>query len=916
MQIGRSTTSHHVRGGMRLLTASNQHEEAEPAGFARAVAATWPLVGRDALLQQILAGIDGGGRGTVLIGAAGVGKSRLARSVFATAARRGLPTEWIQASEASGDLPLGAFSHLLPTGADASTPLDLLRRTAMLLQARARRARLLLVVDDAHLLDPASATLVHQLASSGDLFVLATVRTGEDVPDAIVSLWKDGLAERIDVDVLAEDEVGDLLRTALGAEVEVATCHRLWSATSGNALFLHELVLSGLGSGALRHLDHAWAWRGPVSGGGRLRDVVAARLAPLGLDERAALDLLAVGEPLGIDVFERLVGIEIVDRLERQDLVTIRRDDRREQASLSHPVYRDLLRAALSPEAVADAQERLAAAVEAAGGRRRGDLLRVALWRLHSPADTTVDLLIAAAHEAESRFDPELAERLGRAAVEREEGSAAWHVVASSLRSQGRVDEADEAWATALRLEPDPTERVVLAQARSANLFFGSGEVERAIAALEDVYADATTPALRDTIGSLVGMFDLYRGRIDTALAASVPVLDRAKARGDSIIDAALTASAAYALRGQPSDGIAVVDANIGVALQDPDVGSIAAGALMATRLLALSLDGQLIEALEGARIVYELAVDMGTHDGIAGLSFAIGHIHETMGNVDAARRHLAEGVALLREHDRNGYLRWCLGELAYVDVVGGRLDEARKSIEELDRIGRPELRLFWPRIETARLLLLGIEAPAGAVEGFLAVGAAAADDGHLVLGAMALHDALRFGGASAVVDPLARLGIATDSALVRAFAAHARAAAVDEGAALDEVSVNFELMGALLFAAEAARRASAAHARAGRNPQRAAAEARAAGLLSRCEGAAPPWLAPTDAVAPLSGRQLEVAELAALGLSSREIADQLFVSVRTVDNHLYRTYAKLGVDSRDELALVLRSAARPLEGE
>ena len=51
-----------------------------------------------------------------------------------------------------------------------------------------------------------------------------------------------------------------------------------------------------------------------------------------------------------------------------------------------------------------------------------------------------------------------------------------------------------------------------------------------------------------------------------------------------------------------------------------------------------------------------------------------------------------------------------------------------------------------------------------------------------------------------------------------------------------------------------------------------------------------------------LTRREREIAELAALGLSSRQIAERLVVSVRTVDNHLQRVYRKLGIARRAEL--------------
>jgi DNA-binding NarL/FixJ family response regulator len=70
------------------------------------------------------------------------------------------------------------------------------------------------------------------------------------------------------------------------------------------------------------------------------------------------------------------------------------------------------------------------------------------------------------------------------------------------------------------------------------------------------------------------------------------------------------------------------------------------------------------------------------------------------------------------------------------------------------------------------------------------------------------------------------------------------------------------------------------------------------------------PPLPTADPSAPsLSKREDEIARLAARGLSNREIADRLFVSVRTVEGHLHRIYAKVGENDRSELADVVGSA-------
>jgi DNA-binding CsgD family transcriptional regulator len=81
------------------------------------------------------------------------------------------------------------------------------------------------------------------------------------------------------------------------------------------------------------------------------------------------------------------------------------------------------------------------------------------------------------------------------------------------------------------------------------------------------------------------------------------------------------------------------------------------------------------------------------------------------------------------------------------------------------------------------------------------------------------------------------------------------------------------------------------------------ALDIRADDLLAQCEGARTPALSRARTVVPLTDREREIAMLAAAGLSDRAIAERLFLSVRTVGNHLGRVYDKLGVSSRAELA-------------
>ena len=135
-------------------------------------------------------------------------------------------------------------------------------------------------------------------------------------------------------------------------------------------------------------------------------------------------------------------------------------------------------------------------------------------------------------------------------------------------------------------------------------------------------------------------------------------------------------------------------------------------------------------------------------------------------------------------------------------------------------------------------------------------------------------------------------------------------ALATEDGAALDRVGAAFQDLGALLLAAEAKAAAARAHRAAGRDASANAAQERAAALAAACQGTRTPGLGPATAASVLTPREREVALLAAAHTSSREIATRLHLSVRTVDNHLGRIYAKLGVSSRTQLATLFEARA------
>jgi DNA-binding CsgD family transcriptional regulator len=110
-----------------------------------------------------------------------------------------------------------------------------------------------------------------------------------------------------------------------------------------------------------------------------------------------------------------------------------------------------------------------------------------------------------------------------------------------------------------------------------------------------------------------------------------------------------------------------------------------------------------------------------------------------------------------------------------------------------------------------------------------------------------------------------------------------------------------------LLSAADAAAQAAVIHEHRGARRQEIESVTRAMQLATMCGGASSPAIRAAARPLPVTARELEVAELVAAGLSNREIAQQLSVSVRTVEGHVYRACLKLDVSDRDGLAAIIR---------
>jgi hypothetical protein len=142
-------------------------------------------------------------------------------------------------------------------------------------------ARVVVGVDDAHLLDDLSAFVLHQIVQREAAKVVVTIRDGEPVPAAVRDLWKGGHFERLDLQPLAMEETTMLLSSALRGPVDPDAVHRMWKLTRGNVLYLRNIVEQEIGDGRLANNKGYWRWTGdPVVPPG-LAELIDARMGAL-----------------------------------------------------------------------------------------------------------------------------------------------------------------------------------------------------------------------------------------------------------------------------------------------------------------------------------------------------------------------------------------------------------------------------------------------------------------------------------------------------------------------------------------------------------------------------------------------------------------------------------------------------------
>jgi DNA-binding CsgD family transcriptional regulator len=872
--------------------------------------APWPLTGRHSELDALRSALTGRrARSVVLVGPAGAGKTRLAREAQGVAQGAGRVTQWVTATHSSVRTPLGAFAPLLPAtdattaGSTTDSLQDLLRRSARALISRGQGRPFVLFVDDAHLLDEASAGLLQQLVATDRMLVVLTVRSGEPVPEALTALWKDDLAVRVEVPRLDNDAVGQLLAAALGGQVDPAAVADLTARSGGNVLFLRELVLGAVADGSLARDMDVWRLCGTLAPSERIVELVAARLH--GLDDQAIalLQLAAYAEPLGTREL-RSATPATVEMLERAGLLASELDGRRLQVRLVHPLYADVVRRTTSALRLAAMGRTLADAAQG-GGRRRDDPLRIGIWRMDGGGGGTPEILLRAAQTARWHYDFALAQRLAQAAVDAGAGFGARLLAAQSVALQGRPAQAAEQMVELRHRAATDAERAQLAIAHIDCLWSYLGRPADGLRVAEAAEPEIADPQLKAEVASRrTGLLLIREGPGPAALAA-LPMLREADPRTASWLH--LVAAYGLGRLGRLTEAQDAADRGWTAAMQG-EPGAWYPWFYLFTRCENLAHSGAFAQAREVARAQYEQGLTDGCSEARAYFLWNLARPVRECGHATAAAAQAREAITLLRRLGRVGFEHSLLSTLAISLALSGDYREANLALVAADalQVEQPQ----WSATDH-----LAAQAWTAVAEGRLAAArtklleAAAAGEriGDLVGAIAALHDVARLGAPREVAERVNDLAAGVEGDLAPARRDHVQALRAGDPERLAEVSGRFAGMSAHLLAAEAAADAAVAWRRAGHTGRSDSELHRAGTLAGACPGARTPALSPIESREQLTGAERETALLAAAGRTNRQIAEELHLSVRTVDNRLQRVYGKLGISRRSELGALIR---------
>jgi DNA-binding CsgD family transcriptional regulator len=900
------------------------------------------ILGRGAELQQVgglLADETAAARALVLTGEAGVGKTTIWEEGVRMAGARGLSVLAARPAEAEAALPFAALGDLLgPVAdavelprpqraaldraldrADADGPADRLavsRAALGLLQGLALDGPLVVAVDDVQWLDaPTERVLAFALRRLADVPARALIACrGAGGPPPL------GLrrALQVAVEPLPAGELGALLHDRLGLDLVRPRLLELHRASGGNPFYALEI-------GRALQRDHRAG--GPLPVPESLAELLRLRLETLPAGAREATLLAAAATQPTWTLIERAAG-GTAGLADAVSAGVLRVDD--DRVRFSHPLHASIAYGSAAPWERRSAHSRLAEA--ALDPDERAQQLSAAV---EQPDEDVASELEAAAAVAGSRGAPETAARLAERAAEltpagddtqrrRRLASAAEHHVASGDPSRAR--EILNALVAALPAGPERA-RILSRLADAVD------DVAESIRFCERALDEAAgDPALSAEIHTALGVFTWIAGERARSAGHTREAARFAELAGDESLLAISLAEACHAdvvlgstFRREEMDRALALEARLG---SFPTY-------LRPSFQLGVIL--MYTDELDAARPLLAAELDRmeaaGDEAGRSGVLYRLSELELRAGNWGASHQHVRAAVELAASSNHEQEQAVVLSGLGLVLAHLGRLEEACDHAEVARGLALESGDMTIRQRAEATLGFAALSR-GDAAEAAAWLGPARAELQRQGIGELSISQVVQN-----EIEALIALGRLEEAAEAIAFVEHSdragrawHAAVAARGRALvaaargDHEGARAHVERALLAHErlpqpfERARTLLAQGTIERRAKRRAAAREALTASLELFDGlGAALWAERAAAeLARVPGRgrassdltetERRVAELVAAGLSNKEAAARLFVSVRAVESNLSKVYAKLGVRSRTELAARLRS--------
>ena len=622
------------------------------------------------------------------------------------------------------------------------------------------------------------------------------------------------------------------------------------------------------------------------------------------------IDTLAVGEPLELATLANIADPAAIEDADIRGLIAFDSVDGRMEARLAHPLYGEVRRRRSPPMRLRRLRGQVATELAAADP---GDDIRIAVRRAALSLDSDLapdpDLLLTAAKGAVWLADHSLAEQLADAAIRAGGTVEAYLIRAHALSWLGRSEEADKVFASVDTTELTGLDRAALAFARATTRFVGLADPAGACELIDEA-ARATPPHARGCIEAFYLMYWGLAGKPQPAIESAKNVaLDRLP----DIIGAAPAVGLVHALgdAGHISEAVRAAEAGYAIVARSQDSAGL--GFVIAvSHVHALLTAGRIYEGCDVAERVREQAANLSGGAQLMSRS-VIGAAAVGAGRLRVASSVVEPVVEMVAALGLNAIIVPIHVQRTMALAMRGISEEAGAALAALEASRHAGWRCYDFEVELARAW---VAAAQGAVSGAIAAAFAAAEiareNGQFAPEVVCLQTATQFGDRSCA-PRLRELADIVEGPRIGVAARFATAMHTADGAELLVVSKEFERMGDLVAALDAAAHAAIAYRRRDLRGSALGCSTRAEALAEQCGGASTPALREASERLPLTDREREIVMLLGQGLSSPAIAERLTLSARTVEGHIYRAMAKTGTSSRDELAGLLQGqTSRP----